>query len=120
MANGIELPACNPIKLGLALNFSVFHYEVMKNQAQAISLADTALQEALDRIDELEEDEADPVLEDDLAEAEDADADVSFADEFRAGGFASYNATAADETHAREYGLKPPDIPANLSREADQ
>ena len=23
-----DLPACNPIKLGLALNFSVFHYEV--------------------------------------------------------------------------------------------
>ena len=70
--------------------------------------------------DELEEDEADPLLEDDLAEAEDADADVSFADEFRAGGFASYNATAADETNAREYGLKPSDIPANLSREADK
>ena len=30
-ANEIELAACNPIKLGLALNFSVFHYEVMKN-----------------------------------------------------------------------------------------
>ena len=30
-ANQIDLPACNPIKLGLALNFSVFHYEVMKN-----------------------------------------------------------------------------------------
>ena len=26
---GKDLPACNPIKLGLALNFSVFHYEVM-------------------------------------------------------------------------------------------
>jgi 14-3-3 protein epsilon len=24
-----ELQSCNPIKLGLALNFSVFHYEVM-------------------------------------------------------------------------------------------
>ena len=42
-ANGIELAACNPIKLGLALNFSVFHYEVMKNHADACSLADTAL-----------------------------------------------------------------------------
>jgi 14-3-3 protein epsilon len=56
-ANKIPLPACNPIKLGLALNFSVFHYEVMKNPKIAIELADQALQEALDKIDELEEDD---------------------------------------------------------------
>ena len=42
-ANSIELAACNPIKLGLALNFSVFHYEVMKNHSEACTLADTAL-----------------------------------------------------------------------------
>ena len=42
-ANNIELAACNPIKLGLALNFSVFHYEVMKNHSEACTLADTAL-----------------------------------------------------------------------------
>ena len=56
-ANKIELPPCNPIKLGLALNFSVFHYEVMKNHSQACTLADEALQNALDKIDELEEDD---------------------------------------------------------------
>jgi len=56
-ANNIELPPCNPIKLGLALNFSVFHYEVMKNHKAACELADKALQEALDKIDELEEDD---------------------------------------------------------------
>ena len=56
-ANGISLAACNPIKLGLALNFSVFHYEVMKNHTQACELADNALQEALEKIDELEEDD---------------------------------------------------------------
>ena len=56
-ANGINLPPCNPIKLGLALNFSVFHYEVMKNHSQACKLADEALQNALDKIDELEEDD---------------------------------------------------------------
>merc|ERR1712083_490778 len=39
-ANAINLPPCNPIKLGLALNFSVFHYEVMKNHKSACELAD--------------------------------------------------------------------------------
>jgi hypothetical protein len=56
-ANKIELAACNPIKLGLALNFSVFHYEVMKNHSKACELADTALEQALEKIDELEEDD---------------------------------------------------------------
>merc|ERR1711893_417873 len=56
-ANAIELPACNPIKLGLALNFSVFNYEVLKDHAKACELADNALQSALDKIDELEEDD---------------------------------------------------------------
>ena len=56
-ANQIALAPCNPIKLGLALNFSVFHYEVMKNHKKACELADKALQEALDKIDELEEED---------------------------------------------------------------
>jgi hypothetical protein len=56
-ANAINLPPCNPIKLGLALNFSVFYYEVLKNHKQAISLADESLQAALDKIDELGEED---------------------------------------------------------------
>ena len=54
-AAGKELPACNPIKLGLALNFSVFYYEVMQDNKQACSLAETALQEAMNKIDDVDE-----------------------------------------------------------------
>ena len=42
-ANAIALQPCNPIKLGLALNFSVFNYEVLKDHAKACELADSAL-----------------------------------------------------------------------------
>ena len=42
-ANQISLPPCNPIKLGLALNFSVFYYEVMKDHKKACQLADESL-----------------------------------------------------------------------------
>jgi 14-3-3 protein epsilon len=54
-AAGKELPACNPIKLGLALNFSVFYYEVMQDNKQACALAETALQEAMNKIDDVDE-----------------------------------------------------------------
>jgi 14-3-3 protein epsilon len=50
-----ELPACNPIKLGLALNYSVFYYEVMQDNKQACQLAETALQEAMNKIDDVDE-----------------------------------------------------------------
>lgn len=42
-ANALTLPPCNPIKLGLALNFSVFYYEVMKDHKKACALADESL-----------------------------------------------------------------------------
>ena len=37
------LNACNPIRLGLALNFSVFHYEVMNDHKKACELGEQAL-----------------------------------------------------------------------------
>jgi 14-3-3 protein epsilon len=52
---GQSLHACNPIKLGLALNFSVFHYEVMQDNKQACALAETALQDAMNKIDDVDE-----------------------------------------------------------------
>lgn len=56
-ANQIALPPCNSIRLGLALNFSVFYYEVMKDQKKACELADSSLQAALEKIDDLAEEE---------------------------------------------------------------
>lgn len=50
-----DLGACNPIRLGLALNFSVFYYEVMNDHKKACELGETALQSALDKIDECDE-----------------------------------------------------------------
>ena len=50
-----SLNACNPIRLGLALNFSVFHYEVMSNKGKAIELGESALSEALEKIDDVDE-----------------------------------------------------------------
>ena len=50
-----SLNACNPIRLGLALNFSVFHYEVMTNHKQACELGEAALSDALEKIDDVDE-----------------------------------------------------------------
>merc|ERR1711981_624748 len=49
------LNACNPIRLGLALNFSVFYYEVMNNHKKACELGESALSEALEKIDDVDE-----------------------------------------------------------------
>ena len=50
-----SLNACNPIRLGLALNFSVFYYEVLNNHKQACELGETALSDALEKIDDVDE-----------------------------------------------------------------
>ena len=49
------LNPCNPIRLGLALNFSVFYYEVMNDHKKACQLGESALTEALDKIDDVDE-----------------------------------------------------------------
>ena len=50
-----SLNACNPIRLGLALNFSVFYYEVMNDHKKACELGEAALSEALEKIDDVDE-----------------------------------------------------------------
>ena len=50
-----SLNACNPIRLGLALNFSVFYYEVMNDHKKACELGERALTEALEKIDDVDE-----------------------------------------------------------------
>ena len=50
-----DLNACNPIRLGLALNYSVFYYEVMNDHKRACELGEVALTDALEKIDDVDE-----------------------------------------------------------------
>lgn len=43
----------NPIRLGLALNFSVFYYEIMSKQDKACELAKEAFDEAIAELENL-------------------------------------------------------------------
>jgi 14-3-3 protein epsilon len=51
-----ELSPTNPIRLGLALNFSVFFYEVMNSPKRACDLAKQAFDDAIAELDTLPED----------------------------------------------------------------
>ena len=53
-----ELEATNPTRLGLALNFSVFHYEIMSNPEAACQMAKTAFDEAIPSLDSLTDENA--------------------------------------------------------------
>eukprot|EP00356_Strombidium_inclinatum_P002690 CAMPEP_0170478894 /NCGR_PEP_ID=MMETSP0208-20121228/320_1 /TAXON_ID=197538 /ORGANISM="Strombidium inclinatum, Strain S3" /LENGTH=116 /DNA_ID=CAMNT_0010751225 /DNA_START=377 /DNA_END=727 /DNA_ORIENTATION=+ len=50
-----SLNPCNPTRLGLALNFSVFYYEVIGDHKKACELGEQALSEALEKIDDVDE-----------------------------------------------------------------
>ncbi|KAL3316326.1 14-3-3 protein [Cichlidogyrus casuarinus] len=50
-----ELPPTHPIRLGLALNFSVFHYEIRNKPEEAVKLAKTAFDNAIAELDTLNE-----------------------------------------------------------------
>nr|ADP24188.1 14-3-3-like protein [Galega orientalis] len=50
-----ELPPTHPIRLGLALNFSVFYYEILNSPDRACGLAKQAFDEAIAELDTLGE-----------------------------------------------------------------
>jgi len=52
-----ELPPTHPIRLGLALNFSVFYYEVFGSPEKACMLAKAAFDDAMVVMDSLDEDQ---------------------------------------------------------------
>jgi len=53
----VKLPACHPQTLGLALNLSVFYHELMKQPKEAVLLAEKTLSEALEKLDDMEEED---------------------------------------------------------------
>jgi 14-3-3 protein epsilon len=52
-----ELPSTDSTKLGLALNFSVFHYEILNSPADAIKLAKTSFDSAVSQLEGLDDDQ---------------------------------------------------------------
>lgn len=51
-----QLKSTNPIRLGLALNYSVFHYEIRADPEKACELAKNAFDDAIAELDNLPED----------------------------------------------------------------
>lgn len=51
-----EMPTTHPLRLGLALNFSVFYFEIMQSQDHACQLAKKAFDDAIAHLDSLSED----------------------------------------------------------------
>jgi 14-3-3 protein beta/theta/zeta len=52
----VEMKPTNPIRLGLALNLSVFYYEILNSPDKACELAKTAFDDAINELDSLNED----------------------------------------------------------------
>ncbi len=52
-----SLTFTNPIKLGLALNFSVFYYEVLNDPSTACRIANDAFQEGIQHLEKIDDDQ---------------------------------------------------------------
>ena len=52
-----ELKTTHPIRLGLALNFSVFNYETLTDPAKACNLAKQAFDDAIADIEHIDDDQ---------------------------------------------------------------
>ena len=52
-----DLPPTNPIRLGLALNYSVFFYEILGQPTDACTLAKQAFDDAISELDSLKEEQ---------------------------------------------------------------
>ncbi|XP_054789097.1 14-3-3-like protein B [Prosopis cineraria] len=50
-----DLPTIHPVRLALALNFSVFHYEILRQYRKAYKMANQAFEEAMSELDTLGE-----------------------------------------------------------------
>lgn len=53
-----DLPLTNPVRLGLALNFAIFQYDIKEDTAKACDVAKTAFDGAIAELDSLKEDES--------------------------------------------------------------
>ena len=50
-----HLATTNPIRLGLSLNISVFYYEILQKQEEAVKIANQAFEDAIANIDSVSE-----------------------------------------------------------------
>jgi len=55
-ANNLEMKSTDPIRLGLALNYSVFYYEILNSPTRAINVAKAAFDDAIAELDSVNED----------------------------------------------------------------
>jgi len=56
LCSQVDLAPTHPIRLGLALNYSVFHYEILNDREEACRIAQLAFDNAISELDNVNED----------------------------------------------------------------